>query len=57
MTELEKFDTNGNGKIDPEELQLIELEDRRRRMEDEDAKRDTQRAGRSPCLSIFRSDL
>tara|TARA_R110000850_G_scaffold3053_1_gene14355 strand:+ start:475 stop:783 length:309 start_codon:yes stop_codon:yes gene_type:complete len=44
MTELEKFDTNGNGKIDPEELQLIELEDRRRKMEDEDAKRDTQRA-------------
>ena len=43
MTELEKYDTNGNGKIDPEELALIELEDRRRRMEDEDAQRDQQR--------------
>jgi len=44
MTELEKYDTNGNGKIDPDEVTRIELEDRRRRMEDEDAKRDTQRA-------------
>jgi hypothetical protein len=43
MTELEKYDTNGNGVIDPEELALIELEDRRRRMEDDDAKRDSQR--------------
>jgi hypothetical protein len=43
MTELEKYDSNGNGKIDPEELAVIELEDRRRRMEDEDAQRDQQR--------------
>lgn len=43
MTELEKYDLNGNGKIDPEEMALIELEDRRRRMEDEDAQRDQQR--------------
>lgn len=43
MTELEKYDTNGNGVIDPDELALIELEDRRRRMEDEDAHRDAQR--------------
>jgi hypothetical protein len=43
MTELEKYDTNGNGKLDPEELALIELEDRRRKMEDEDAQRDAIR--------------
>jgi polyferredoxin len=43
MSELEKYDTNGNGKIDPEELALIELEDRRRKMEDEDAQRDSIR--------------
>ena len=40
---LEKYDENGNGKIDPHELALIELEDRRRRMEDADAQRDQQR--------------
>jgi hypothetical protein len=43
MTELEKYDKNGNGVIDPEELALIELEDRRRKMEDEDAQRDSIR--------------
>jgi len=43
MTELEKYDTNGNGVIDPEELAVIELEDRRRQMEDEDAQRDSIR--------------
>jgi hypothetical protein len=43
MSELEKYDTNGNGKLDPEEIALIELEDRRRRMEDEDAQRDAIR--------------
>lgn len=43
MTELEKYDTNGNGVIDPHELAAIELEDRRRKMEDEDAHRDAQR--------------
>jgi len=43
MTELEKYDRNGNGKLDPEELLAIELEDRRRKMEDADAQRDAQR--------------
>ena len=43
MTELEKYDKNGNGVIDPHELALIELEDRRRKMEDEDAQRDSIR--------------
>ena len=40
---LEKYDTDGNGKIDADELALIELEDRRRRMEDEDSQRDAIR--------------
>lgn len=40
---IEEYDTNGNGVIDAEELAAIELEDKRRRMEDEDAKRDSQR--------------
>jgi len=43
MSELKKYDTNGNGVLDPEELAAIELEDRRRRMEDEDAHRDQTR--------------
>jgi hypothetical protein len=37
-----EFDLNGNGEIDPIEHEIM-LEDRRRRMEDEDAKRDAQR--------------
>ena len=43
MTELEKYDTNGNGVLDPDELALIELEDRRRKMLDDDAQRDSIR--------------
>lgn len=38
----EDYDLNGNGVIDPEEREIM-LEDRRRKMEDEDAKRDSQR--------------
>jgi hypothetical protein len=37
-----EFDLNGNGEIDPIEHEIM-LEDRRRRMEDADAKRDAQR--------------
>ena len=37
-----EFDLNGNGQIDPIEHDIM-LEDRRRRMEDSDAKRDAQR--------------
>ena len=37
-----KYDLNDNGKIDPEERQIM-LEDRRRIMMDSDAKRDAQR--------------
>ena len=39
---LEEFDLDKNGKLDAEE-RAIYLEDRRRKMEDEDAKRDAQR--------------
>lgn len=43
MTELEKYDKNGNGVLDPDEILAIELEDRRRKMEDDDAQRDSIR--------------
>jgi len=38
----EDYDLNGNGVIDPEERAIM-LEDRRRMMDDNDAKRDAQR--------------
>ena len=38
----EDYDFNGNGKIDTNEREIM-LEDRRRAMEDADAKRDAQR--------------
>lgn len=41
--EMQKYDTNGNGLLDPEEIAVIELEDRRRKMLDDDAQRDQQR--------------
>ena len=37
----ENYDLNENGKIDPDEREIM-LEDRRRKMEDEDHKRDAQ---------------
>jgi len=37
----ESYDLNQNGKIDPDEREIM-LEDRRRKMEDEDHKRDAQ---------------
>jgi hypothetical protein len=40
--EMQKYDMNGNGVLDPEERELM-LEDRRREMDDADAKRDAQR--------------
>ena len=36
------YDINGNGRLDPKEREIL-LEDRRRKMEDADAKRDAQR--------------
>ena len=44
MTEFEKYDADGNGHIDPAEWQKLELEDRRMRINDENSKRDQQRA-------------
>ncbi len=38
---MTEYDLNGNGKIDPEERELL-LEDRRLKMEDADHKRDAQ---------------
>jgi len=40
--EINEYDLNGNGKIDADEREIM-IEDRRRRMEDADAKRDAQR--------------
>ena len=39
---MNEYDFNGNGVIDPEEREIM-LEDRRRKMEDADAKREAQR--------------
>ena len=39
---MNEYDLNGNGKIDPDEREIM-LEDRRRKMLDADAKRDVQR--------------
>ena len=43
MTTFDDTDTNQNGFIEREEWQRLELEDKRRKMHDEDAKRDSQR--------------
>jgi hypothetical protein len=42
MSDIDKYDLNGNGQLDPEERALY-LEDLRRRMDDADAMRDSQR--------------
>jgi small-conductance mechanosensitive channel len=39
---VDEYDLNRNGTLEPEERELL-LEDRRRQMEDADAKRDAQR--------------
>ena len=43
MDEFKKFDVDGNGTIDQAEWDSMALEDRRLRMQDEDAQRDAQR--------------
>ena len=43
MDEFKKFDVDGNGSIDQAEWDRMALEDRRLRMQDEDAHRDAQR--------------
>ena len=47
---MDDYDFNGNGKIDPDERAIM-LEDRRRKMEDQDAKRDTQRRLTVACTA------
>ena len=47
---MNEYDLNGNGKIDPDEREIM-LEDRRRRMLDQDAKRDTQRRLTIACAA------
>jgi len=43
MKKFEDFDKDGNGNIDKSEWDALEYEDRKRRLEDEDAQRDAQR--------------
>ena len=43
MTEFEAADTNGSGAIEKTEWDTLALEDRKRRLDDADAKRDAQR--------------
>ena len=43
MDEFKKFDVDGNGSIYQSEWDRMALEDRRLRMQDEDAQRDAQR--------------
>jgi len=43
MTEFEKADTNGDGCIKEPEWERLRLEDKRKRIEDEDAHRDQTR--------------
>ena len=47
---MDEYDLNRNGKIDPDEREIM-LEDRRRKMEDQDAKRDTQRRLTVACTA------
>ena len=50
LMKKDDYDLNGNGKIDPDEREIM-LEDRRRSMEDQDAKRDTQRRLTVACTA------
>jgi len=43
MTEFDKVDKNGNGAIERNEWALLELDDRRKRIDDEDLKRNAER--------------
>jgi|TARA_R110000803_G_C11961129_1_gene318730 hypothetical protein len=51
MTSFEDVDTNGSGSIDRSEWDALELEDRRRRLDDEDSQRDAQRRMAWFCLA------
>ena len=43
MNDINEYDRNKDGVIDDDEMRWIEIEDRKRKMEDADAKRDAQR--------------
>jgi len=51
MTNFQDADTDGNGLIDKSEWDSLALEDRRRRLDDEDAQRDAQRRMAWFCLA------
>ena len=50
MTSFEEVDVDNNGSIDKSEWEALALEDRRRRLDDEDAQRDAQRRMAWFCL-------
>ena len=50
MVGFDKADTDKSGCIDKDEWALLDLEDRRRRLDDEDSKRDMQRRVVYFCL-------
>jgi len=50
MTSFEDADINGSGSIDKSEWDALALEDRRRKLDDEDAQRDAQRRMAWFCL-------
>ena len=51
MTEFEKLDKNGNGTLEPDEFQQLELDNLRRQVIDSDLKRDTQRRLTTACAA------
>ena len=50
MTSFEEVDVDKSGTIDKSEWEALELEDRRRRLDDEDSQRDAQRRMAWFCL-------
>ena len=51
MTEFDKLDINKDNSVSRDEFALLELENRRRVLDDEDSKRDMQRAVVYFCLA------
>ena len=51
MTSFEEVDVDNSGSIDKTEWDALALEDRRRRLDDEDAQRDAQRRMAWFCLA------
>jgi FtsH-binding integral membrane protein len=51
MTEFDKLDVNKDNLVSRDEFALLELENRRRVLDDEDSKRDMQRAVVYFCLA------